>query len=202
MFYSVKKRLHVPPCSVPPFFTYHLFSLFRSGPRSSPEPKRAILPGGGDARAGPGGGPRVVHRLAQRLPLTARRRSYILRRSWKLLIPPPLLMMMRNRKIEEGGDVLHRPRRAFSLAAVLCSWSKLAVLIVKGAWFCAPGFNRLCLFGYGLIVITVMTSGELQLNKHRRTSSSSRFSSCRSSWKHENFIRAVANPTEQFFLSS
>lgn len=52
--------------------------------------------------------------------------------------------------------------------------------LLAGAWFCAPGFNRLCLFGSSLIVITVMTSGGLQLNKHRQTSSSSRSSSCQS----------------------
>lgn len=40
-----------------------------------------------------------------------------------------------NRKIEEDGDALHHPRKAFSLAAV------------KGACFCAPSFNRLSLFG-------------------------------------------------------
>lgn len=43
--------------SLPPFFIFRLFSLSRSDPRSSPEPKRAVPPGGGDARAGPGGGP-------------------------------------------------------------------------------------------------------------------------------------------------
>lgn len=189
-----KSELQVPLCPS----ILHLPSLFRSDSRSSPEPKRAICPGGGDARAGPGGGPRVVHQLAQRLQLTARRSCA----AWDSPGSSLVLLLWWWWRVRQEDWRGWRCAPTFTEGYLPRSSPPLLVQIscaVKRAWFCAPGFNGLCLFGYGLIVITVMTSGELRLNKHRRTSPSSR-SSC---WKHENFvIRAVTNPTELFFLSS
>lgn len=50
-----------------------------------------------------------------------------------------------DRKIEEGGDVLHCPRRAFSLAAVPCSWSKLATQSREPGSVCLALISFVCL---------------------------------------------------------